>query len=279
MIVNFNGGLFQGDQLHLSINNRGFKYGDSIFDTLKSKSLTCYFLEEHYFRLMASMRMLRMEIPMNFSPGFFKEQLVNTLRANELEGLSRIRISIFRKEGGYYLPVSNEIDFLVEAVALGQRPQGFYEIELYKDFQLISGLLSGLKTNNKILHVLAGIYAKENGYQNCMLINEKKQVVEASNSNLFIVKDGHVRTPAIEEGCVNGIIRKKVIQLVNQIPELEMEESFINPMDLLQADEVFLTNSIMDIQSVNTFRKKDYVTEITDKIREKFRLLLEEQLS
>ncbi|MDZ7613872.1 MAG: hypothetical protein U5K51_09340 [Flavobacteriaceae bacterium] len=54
----------------MSINNRGLKYGDSIFETLKSKRLTCYFLEEHYFRLMASMRMLRMEIPMNFSPVF-----------------------------------------------------------------------------------------------------------------------------------------------------------------------------------------------------------------
>jgi branched-chain amino acid aminotransferase len=278
MIVNFNGELFQADQLHLSSNNRGLKYGDSIFETLKSKGLTCYFLEDHYFRLMASMRMLRMEIPMNFSPGFFKEQIVKTIKANGLEDLSRVRLSVFRKDGGYYLPVTNEIDFLVEAVVLSQRSQGLYEIELYRDFQHASGLLSGLKTNNKILHVLASIYAKENGYQNCILINEKKQVVEASNSNIFIVKDGLVRTPAIQEGCLNGIIRKKVIQLVNQIPGLEMEETFINPMDLLQADEVFLTNSIMDIQSVTIFRKKVYVTEITDKIREKFNLMLEEHL-
>ena len=154
-----------------------------------------------------------------------------------------------------------------------------YEIELYKDFQIFSGLLSSIKTNNKILQVLGSIYAKENGYQNCLLLNERKQVVEACNANLFIVKEGLVRTPAIGDGCVNGIIRKKVLELVSRMPELRLEESAINPMDLLQADEVFLTNCIMDIQSVNIFRKKQYVTGITDKIREKFGLLIEEQLS
>lgn len=279
MTVNFNGALLSSEQFHLSPNNRGFKFGDSIFDTLKADRFKCFFLEDHYFRLMASMRMLRMDIPMNFSPGFFKDQIIETLKANKLEGLSRIRFSIFRREGGYYLPSSNEIDFLVEAIAMEQRTDPHYEIELYKDFQINSGLLSSIKTNNKILQVLGSIYAKENGYNNCLLLNEKKQVVEACNANIFIVKEGVVRTPAIGEGCVNGIIRKKVLELVSRIPGLRLEESAINPMDLLQADEVFLTNCIMDIQSVNTYRKRQYLTEITEKIREKFELLIEEQLS
>ncbi len=279
MIVNFNGALLSSDQFNLSLNNRGFKFGDSVFDTLKADRFTCFFLEDHYFRLMASMRMLRMEIPMNFSPGFFKDQIIETLKANKLEGLSRIRFSVFRSGGGYYLPDSNEIDFLVEATALEKRTYVDYEIELYKDFQIISGLLSSIKTNNKILQVLGSVYAKENGYHNCLLLNERKQVVEACNANLFIVKEGLIRTPAIGDGCVNGIIRKKVVELVSRMPGLRLEESAINPMDLLQSDEVFLTNCIMDIQSVNTFRKKQYVNGLTDKIREKFRLLVEEQLS
>ncbi len=279
MIVNFNGALLSVEQFQISINNRGFKFGDSIFDTLKADRFNCFFLEDHYFRLMASMRMLRMEIPMNFSPGFFKNQIIETLKANKLEGLSRIRFSVFRKEGGYYLPVNNEIDFLVEAIVLNQQAHAWYEIELYKDFQINSDLLSSLKTNNKILQILASIYAKENGYQNCILLNEKKLVVEACNANIFVIKEALVRTPAIEEGCVNGIVRKKVIQLISRIPELRMEESAINPMDLLQADEVFLTNSIMDIQSVNKYHKRQYETKITDKIRENYRMLIEEQLS
>jgi branched-chain amino acid aminotransferase len=278
MIVNFNGAFFSSEQFNLSINNRGFKFGDSVFDTLKADRFNCFFLEDHYFRLMASMRMLRMEIPMNFSPGFFKDQIIETLKANKLEGLSRIRFSVFRRDGGYYLPDFNEIDFLVEATALEKRTYVDYEIELYKDFQIISGLLSSIKTNNKILQVLGSIYAKENGYQNCLLLNERKQVVEACNGNLFVVKEGLVRTPAIGDGCVNGIIRKKVLEVVSSMPGLRLEESAINPMDLLQADEVFLTNCIMDIQSVSIFRKKQYVTGITDKIREKFGLLVEEQL-
>jgi branched-chain amino acid aminotransferase len=277
-MINFNGTLVPGDSPILSNNNRAFKFGDGIFDTLKAFRYHIYFIEDHYFRLMSSMRMLRMEIPMNFTLQYYKAQIVETLQANHLSILARIRVSVFRKPGGFYTPESNEIDFLIEVSALRYHEQENCEIELFKDFSLQSGILSTIKTNNKIINVLAGIFTVENGFDNCVLINEKKNLVEAMNANVFLVKGETVFTPPLEDGCINGIVRKQVLRILEKLDSLKLQEASISPFELMKADEVFLTNSIFDIQSVTKYRKKTFTSNKTKEIRKRFNNLLADQI-
>jgi len=276
-MININGSLVSNESEMLT-NNRAFKFGDGIFDTLKAFRGNVFFLEDHYFRLMSSMRMLRMEIPMDFTLQYYKEQIEKTLEANHCSILARVRVSVFRRSGGFYTPLTNDIDFLIEASSIKNREKGDYEIELFKDFYLPSGLLSTIKTNNKILNVLAGIFADENGFQNSVLINEKKNLVEAMNANVFLVKGSNVITPPLEDGCLNGIIRKQILRIVEKMDNLKIQEISISPFELMKADEVFLTNSIMDIQSVTKYRKKTYATDKTEEIRKVFNNLLADQI-
>lgn len=278
MMINFNGDLIPSSQFRLTQNNRAFNYGDAIFDTLKAFENNIYFIEDHYFRLMSSMRMLRMEIPMDFNLDYYKAQIEKTLQINELNSLARIRLTVFRKEGGLYAPKTQEVDFIIEAQALKINKPQEYEIELFKDFPIVSGLLSTIKTNNKMLSVLGSIFAEENGYQNAILINEKKNLVEANNANLFLVKGNEVFTPPLSEGCLNGILRKQIIAIVKKMEGAELIERPIAPIELLQADEVFLTNSIFDIQSVSKYRKKQYTQKITKLIEKEFNNLLADQI-
>ena len=194
-MINLNGTIINKADGILNSNNRAFKYGDALFETIKVKDLKVYFIEDHYFRLMASMRMLRMEIPMDFTLEFFEDELIKTVKQVSLEN-ARVRFTVYRKDGGLYNPLTNAVDYLIEASPLTSIVKENYELDLFKDYYLYSGLLSTLKTTNKITNVLASIYASENEVDNCILLNEKKQVVEVINGNIFIVKGNLIKTLA-----------------------------------------------------------------------------------
>ncbi len=269
-MINFNGRLIADKAFNLGLKNRAFKYGDSVFDTLKWENGLLYFVEDHYFRLMSSMRMLRMKIPLNFTLEYYEAQIRKTLEESRENKNARVRVSVYRADGGYYAPQTNESDFLIEVAPIEIPRHENYEIELYKDFPVASGLLSTIKTNNRIINVLASVYATENAYQNCILINEKKEVVEAINSNIFLIRGNQVITPPLDSGCINGIVRKKLIEGLQKRDDLKVLELAVSPFDLLKADEIFLTNSINEIQPVDQYRKKRFSQEKTKEIESFF---------
>ncbi len=270
-MVNYDGELHPDNQGILGHGNRAFKFGDGVFETLRAVNGTLFFWEDHYFRLMASMRMLRMEIPMSFTLEFLEEEILRTVSANEQsQSATRVRLTVFRKDGGNYAPPSNEISYVIDVNKLeapfyliNDKP---YEVELYKDFYINKDLLSNLKTTNKMLNVVASVYASENGYDNCLLINTDKQVVEAINGNLFLVKDKTIKTPPLKDGCLNGIARKKLIEIIDSGTEFELEEVSISPFELQKADELFITNSISGIIPITKYRKKNYASVVSNNL-------------
>jgi len=263
-MLNFNGNIIENNDALLTVENRGLAYGDAVFETLRVAGGKIYFWEDHYFRLMASMRILRMEIPMNFTPEMLEEEVLKTVNTfkNKTTKATRVKILVWRKNGGKYTPTTNDVEFYISCEEL---PQPFYtiddisyEIELFKDHFITSGLLSTLKSNNRIINVLGSIYAKENDYQNCLLLNEKKQIVEALNGNIFLVNGNTVKTPPLQDGCLNGILRKQIISICKKLPEYSLEETSVSPFELQKADEIFITNVIKGIQPVSKYRKKEY---------------------
>lgn len=266
-MINFNGKVVEETNI-LSINNRGYAYGDALFETIKVSAGNILFWEDHYFRLMASMRIMRMEIPMNFTMEFLEEQILKTLESNNLQGSSaRVKLLVHRNEGGLYLPDTNAISFIITAKPLENQFYGnkddVYEVDLFKDYFIASGLLSTLKTNNKALNVIGSIYAKENNLQNCLLLNTDKHVVEALNGNIFLVKHNTIKTPPILDGCLKGIIRKQLMEIIKSMFEYTLEETSILPFELQQADELFITNVIVGIQPITKYRKKTFKNDVS----------------
>ena len=264
-MINFNGTISSED--NLLTNNRGLLYGDSVFETVKILDGKILFVEDHYFRLMASMRIVRMEIPMNFTMEFFEEQILSLAKAENLEKSSRARVTIFRKEGGLYLPKDRNVSFLISVSQLENAVYSIekenYEVELYKDFIVTKHLLSTIKSSNRLINVTGSIFADENGYDNCLLINDDKNVIEALNGNLFMLMGNKLITPPISEGCLNGVMRKQVLALARKIETLEVVEEPISPFDLQKADELFVTNVIKGIQPITKYRKKEYETKVS----------------
>ena len=272
-MTNFNGNILEDNTL-LSIQNRGLVYGDALFETIRSSYGKLLFWEDHYFRLMASMRIMRMEIPMAFTMEFLEEQIQNTLDANQLsETSSRIKLTVFRNEGGLYLPNTNDVSFIISVKAIEYDfyilKDGFYEVDLFKDYYLSPSLLSTLKTNNKALNVVGSIYAKENNLDNCFILNTDKQVVEALNGNIFLVKGNVIKTPPINDGCLKGVMRKQLIEIIKRMPEYELAEGSISPFELQKADEIFITNVIVGIQPVTKYRKKTFSNQVSKALLQK----------
>ena len=270
-MINYNGTIFPAST-NLLHNNRAFLYGDGVFETVKIINNRILFLEEHYFRLMSSMRILRMEIPMNFTMEYFEEQikLVVNANANDYSDAVRARITVYRNQGGYYLPETNTISFLIHSLPLENKFYSInskeYEVDLYKDIYVSKQLLSTLKTTNKVINITASIYAKENDLQNCLLLNEDKNVVEAIQGNIFMLMDNRLITPPISEGCLNGIMRKQILAIVKKIDNIEVVEEAISPFDLQKANELFITNVIKGIQPITKYRKKEYKTAFSQKV-------------
>lgn len=272
-MINFNGALEISDNFTLTKENRAFKYGDGIFETIKVLGNNVVFWEDHYFRLMSSMRMLRMQIPMTFTLEFLESELLKTVKAQEAGTSFRVRLNVYRQDGGLYTPTSNKIDYLIEVSPITTLKKEVYTIDLFKDFFNYSGLLSTIKTNNRMLNTLASIFADENDLDNAVLLNENKGVVEVTNGNIFIVKDNKIKTPALTEGCIKGITRGKIIDILNKNDAYEVEETSVSPFEIQKADEVFITNAITGVQSVTNYRKKVFSTEIGDKLANSLRIL------
>jgi len=262
-MINYNGALVAESNISIQ-ENRAFLYGDSIFETLRVLDGKVLFLEDHYFRLMASLRIVRMEIPMAFTMEYMEEQVMLLVNSMPAAPAHRVRISVFRKPGGFYLPINNDVEFIVTAEALRQPlytiTDGAYEVDLFRDFYVTKQLLSTLKSTNKMVQITGSVYAHENDLQNCLLLNDEKNVVEALQGNLFMLTGNKLVTPPVADGCLNGIMRKQILELAKKIENLEVSEVSISPFDLQKADELFITNVIKGIQPITKYRKKEFAT-------------------
>lgn len=267
MMINFNGKILdESDQLS---NNRGFLYGDAVFETLKIVNNKILFWEDHYFRLMSSMRIIRLDIPETYTPEFLKENIIKIHQKKSLTGNSRVRITVFRYSSGKYRPESNTSSFIISSEELKESNyilnNGDYKVDLFKDFYLDNQLISSIKSNNKIINVVASIYSNENGLKNCILLNKDKMVVEFINSNIFTVNQGKIYTPKLSSGCLNGVMRKNLINIL-RLNSFEVFEEDISTFDLTKSDEIFGTNIIQGLFSVTNYRNKNYSNSISLKI-------------
>ncbi len=263
-MINYNGNF--KDQSLDHFNNRGFLFGDSVFETIKVVNNKIIYWEEHYLRLMSSMRILRIEIPSLYNPDFFEEEIRKTNLKIDSFFTGRVRLTIFRREGGLYLPDYNDPIFVINSQKTDQKLFDVnlqsYKVDLFKDYQIQSNLISNLKTNNRVINVIGSIYAKENDLDNCILLNDQKFVSEFLNGNIFIVKDSQVITPTISSGCLNGVMRNKIIELINKLTNLEIKEKNFSPYELISSDEIWVSNSISGIIPVTEYRRKKFSNKV-----------------
>ena len=270
LYINVDGFLYKEDEPVFKISNRAFKYGDALFETIRIVNGEPQFLEDHFIRLKKGMQILKMPAGViSFSQ--LKDQIVKLIEKNHIKYGGRIRLTVFRSGEGLYAPENQGKSFAIEAFPIASNKYCLNEkgltIDVYNDLKIHRNFLSQIKTTNRIPQVLTGIYKTENNLDDCLVLNDQGRIAEALSSNIFLYKNNNLYTPSLEEGCMDGVMRKQVLKIANEL-SINVFEGMLNGSMLLQADEMFLTNAISGIQWVVSYRQKRYFNTAAKEILE-----------
>jgi branched-chain amino acid aminotransferase len=263
--INFNGEIFPADSILLTIANRAFKYGDGLFESMRLMKGKLKFPELHAERLQKGMKALKIDGYSQADSWFLKEKVEELARRNKIKH-GRLRLTVYRDAEGLYAPTQNKMAYCLEIQPVDE-PRYFLNergliMDVYTELPKPLNWLSNIKTCNSLTYVMAGIYKQQNKLDDVFLLNQNRFLCEANSSNIFVWYQNHLYTPALSEGCVEGVMRRVVIQLAldNNIPVTEAQ---INPEILNEADEVFLTNATKGIQWVMGYGVKRYFNRIS----------------
>ncbi|SMC52234.1 aminotransferase class IV [Pedobacter nyackensis] len=260
----------------LTAGNRGFKYGDGLFETMRMCNGKLKFAELHADRLRAGMVALKMEGSALLDEYFLKQKTAELCKKNKLKENVRFRLSVYRAGDGLYTPNSNKAGYVLEASALEESNYELNKkgliIDVFDELTKPVNSLSNYKTSNALLYVMAGLYKKQHRLDDAFILNQHGFLCESISSNIFVVYDKKIYTPALSEGCVAGVMRNVVMGMARS-HDIEVIEAQINPEILKAAEEIFITNAISGIRWVMGYGRKRYFNEITKLLSAKLNTL------
>ncbi|MBL7935680.1 MAG: aminotransferase class IV [Bacteroidia bacterium] len=271
----YNGHLISLYEPAIGFSNRAFRYGDSLFESIRYTNGRIMFLADHVKRIKLSMTILRMNVPVEFTTLNIEQLIIHLLEQNNIKKEARIRLTVFRNEGGLYTPDTNDISFLIETEALETsgyiiNQKGLW-VDVYAEIKKPINKISNLKTGSALLYVMAGITKTSLKLDDCLLVNDNGNIIESISSNIFVVKNGTIYTSPITDGCIDGVMRKQILDLAAQNKILAFEQP-LTVHTLTNGDEVFLTNAIKGVQWVGQFKNKFYTNQkavfFADKLNE-----------
>ncbi len=256
----------------ISPDNRSFRYGDGFFETIKYADGKILLAELHFERLFASLNRLAFQAPEYFTKSYLENQIHALVKRNGHDRSARIRITIFRGEGSIYDEINHFPHHLIQSLELNPSNIIFNDsgliLDIYPDARKVCDGLSHIKSNNYLNYAMAAIWAKKNKLDDAFLFNPYDRLADATIANVFIVKNGIIKTPAITEGPVQGVMRRHLLQNL-RAESIPVEETGISLEDLEEASEIFLTNAVYGIRWVKKFRKSTYLHQISKQIYNK----------
>lgn len=269
----YNDKIVQHDQAVISINNRSFRYGDGFFETIRFVNNEIALKQYHFERLFASLQTLQFNKPEYFTAGFLEEKIKQITQKNKHQACARIRVTIFGDDKNFYEDEQRNFNYIIQSWQLNENVFQFNKNGLiagiYKDAKKSCDAFSHIKTNNYLPYIMASVWAKQNKLNDAFLLNSYNRICDATIANIFIVKDGKIKTPALTEGCIAGIMRRFLIKCFIKENVL-FEEAAVDIEELFNADEIFTTNAIRGIQWIKECSKKNYTNILTNWVSERF---------
>jgi branched-chain amino acid aminotransferase len=271
-IICFNGQFLEKHDWNMGPENRSFLYGDGLFESIRFQNGTLNYIDDHLERLVSGMFTLGLDTTF-FNPLQICDLMLELCKQNDLID-ARIRLTVFREAGGYYKPSSDNTSYLITAEAINplliNKNEKGVRLGLYSEIRKPINSLSGIKSSNGLLYVLAARYARENNWDDSIILNEHGRICESSNSNLFLVlPNKRILTPPISEGILPGVMRKNLIKWLRD-NEYQVDEAIVLTDDFYRAEEVFLSNAIQGVRWVIAFKERRYFSTVSRNIMDAF---------
>ena len=270
--INFNGQIIDGDTIGFNQLKRGFNFGDGLFETIRVFNGKIICLDAHFNRISSGLDVLKIKQNYSFNQNSLERYINELLLYKNIKYGGKVKVYIFRAGLGTYKPETNQMSFVVEAMDLEQNKyvlnkKGFL-VDIYHEYSKTVNQLSFFKTSNSLLYVLAAVTASENNLDDLFIVNQKSEIIESSNSNVFFFKEDVLLTPPLNSGCIEGVMRIEVIRAAKDLG-INVLESNVYEEDLEKSREIFLTNVISGIRWVGGYKKKRFYNFISKKIIEK----------
>lgn len=268
LYINNNGTVLTNDAPTIHAGNRGYVYGDGVFESIRIMNGIPLNMENHIRRLLEGAKAIKLRPASYYTTEFFKDKIVELCQKSEILEGGRCRISLDRVTGGAYKPDSNEATYYIEVYPYETNnfelnSKGL-EIDQYSDIKKQKNFLSNYKTKSGLIYVMAAINATERKLDDVLIANDRGGILESSSCNIFVVSNGVLYTPGLEEGCLAGTMRMQVINLA-LTNGIKVYECNILPQNLLAADEIFFTNAIRGVNWVSGYRTKRYFNNMSRK--------------
>lgn len=265
----YNGKYYTEDTPNLTPNNRGLRYGDGLFETLKVEKDNLLFATEHFDRLWKGLHLLQFDLPNLFTKQKLQNEIMALIKKNKHQLFARVRLMVFKGDGGLYDAVNNNSNYTIQTWALPS-DKGLININglvigIYNEAKKSCDIFSSVKHNNFLPYTMAALFAKKNKWNDALVLNQFGNICDSTIANVFICKGDKIFTPPLTQGCIEGITRNRIIKTLNE-NGFNIQEKPLTPNNILQADEVFLTNAITPIKWVKQIEDKTYSNKMVQKI-------------
>lgn len=258
MLISYNFKQIDEKLFSLPYQDRGFRYGDGLFETIIYQKQKIRFFKDHLKRLKSGMKALGYEGVNGLKKDLLEQQILQLIHKNKLDNKVRVKLHIWRKPGGLYRPDNNHFNVLI---TVKEEPQYFefktLKLAFSKEVSLAYTPFSKFKTSNSLPYIAASIEREKRGFDDLVLCNRKGIVAECTSSNIFWVKNNRIITPSLKSGCIAGVARKNMIKKLLKAG-YKVEKVMSKKSQLLEADSVFLTNvaGVMHVRSIEQHKYK-----------------------
>lgn len=255
------GQFYRDDKVLVGANSRALRYGDGLFETMKVNREKVQLGEWHMERLFQGLRLLHFDLPHYFTPQYLLEKMVQLAHRNGHGRLARVRLMVFRGNGGLYDPENHYPHHVIQTWTLPDANHEWNEnglvVGVHEQARKAIDVLANCKTNNYLTYVLGALEAKKQKWNDALVLNTNGHICDATIANVFLVKGDRLLTPALGEGPVAGVTRRYLIEALAS-KGIKVEETSVSRELLVEADEVFLTNTSYGMRWVQRIGDKTY---------------------
>jgi branched-chain amino acid aminotransferase len=257
----------------VTANNRGLRYGDGLFETIKVINGAMPLLPLHMARMQQGLSLLQMPLPPAYTPAYLSQCIIDLCRQNQVTQAARVRLTVIRGNGTLYNTTDPYATVIIQAEPLAADYLAFnhtgFTTAVYPDVKKSCDILANLKSNNYLPYIMAGMYTKQQQLNDCLLVNTAGRICDGTIANLFWIRNNTIFTPPLSEGCVAGVMRS---YLLTQLPAAgyQVEEQPCTQETIQQADEVFLTNALYGIRWVQAVGATQYQSALTKTLYHQF---------
>ncbi len=272
-----NGKTFASTKAILSADNRSFRYGDGCFETIRVYNGKLLMRDLHFERLFSTMKVLKFSPSQAFSADYLEDCIQDLCKKNGASALGRVRLTIYRSDGLLNEPTNPNPNFVIQAWPLGKDAVKLndhgWAVDFFPGARKSCDEFSNLKSNNYLPYVMAAHYAREKRLNDCLVLNTHERVADSTIANVFLIRNNQISTPSLTEGCVAGVTRKYLLQLLH-LNGIRVTEKHVTQLDFLHADEIFLSNAVSGVKWVASCGSKKYRNAVVKQIHSLLHLSL-----